>query len=78
MFGISGSEFAVILIIALAVVGPEQLPDVLRAVGRAYRAVQRFWRKWHNAVDDVLYDADKLADRAEKLLTEEKKDGRDD
>ncbi len=77
MFGISGSEFIVVLIVALIVVGPKQLPDVLRVCGRGYRGLRRFWRKWQNVVDDALYDADKLADRAERLLIE-KKDGKNE
>jgi len=35
MFGIGGMELVVILIVALLVLGPKQLPKVARAVGKA-------------------------------------------
>ena len=34
MFGIAGSEWFVILIVALVVVGPKDLPRVMRMVGQ--------------------------------------------
>ena len=74
MFGISSAEFAVILVIALLVVGPKQLPEVLRTFGRVYRKLNRFVRKASQVVDDIMYDADKIAEKTEKALMGEKKD----
>ncbi len=37
MFGIGFTEILVILVVALLVIGPKRLPDVARALGRAYR-----------------------------------------
>ena len=71
MFGISSAEFAVIVLIAVLVVGPKQLPQVLRAAGRVYRKLNRFLRKMSQVIDDTMYDADKIADK----LTEKKDDG---
>lgn len=71
MFGISLAEFAVIVLIAVLVVGPKQLPQVLRTAGRAYRKLNRFIRKVSQVIDDTMYDADKIADK----LTNEKDDG---
>lgn len=71
MFGISSAEFAVIVLIAVLVVGPKQLPQVLRTAGRAYRKLNRFIRKVSQVIDDTMYDADKIADK----LTNEKDDG---
>lgn len=68
MFGISSAEFAVILIMALLIVGPKQMPDVLRVVGRAYRRLNQFIRKSSQVIDDIMYDSDKIADKAEKAL----------
>ena len=62
MFGISSAEFAVILVIALLVVGPKQLPEVLRTFGRVYRKLNHFVRKASQVVDDIMYDADKIAE----------------
>ena len=71
MFGISSAEFAVIVLIAVLVVGPKQLPQVLRTAGRAYRKLNRFLRKMSQVIDDAMYDADKIADK----LTNGKDDG---
>ncbi len=37
MFGIGFQEILVILVVALIVIGPRKLPEVARALGRAYR-----------------------------------------
>ncbi len=71
MFGISSAEFGVILVIALLVVGPKQLPEVLRTFGRFYRKLNHFLKKTSQVVDDVLYDADKIAEKAEKALMQD-------
>ncbi len=71
MFGISSAEFAVIVLIAVLVVGPKQLPQVLRTAGRAYRRLNRFIRKVSQVIDDTMYDADRIADK----LTNGKDDG---
>ncbi len=71
MFGISGTEFIVILVVALLVVGPKQLPDVMRFCGRVYRQLNRAWRRYREIVDDALYDADRLAEKAERALNQE-------
>lgn len=68
MFGISGAEFAVIVVIAMLAVGPKQMPQVLRASGRAYRKLNRFIKKTSQVIDDIMYDADKIADKAERAL----------
>ncbi|MGN0904717.1 MAG: twin-arginine translocase TatA/TatE family subunit [Alphaproteobacteria bacterium] len=68
MFGISGTEFIVIFVVALLVVGPKQLPDVMRFCGRVYRHLNRAWRRYRDIVDDALYDADRLAEKAERAL----------
>ena len=69
MFGISSAEFAVILIIALLIVGPKQMPEVLRAFGRGYRNLNLFIKKTSQVIDDIMYDSEKIADKAEKALS---------
>ena len=71
MFGISSAEFAVILVIALLIVGPKQMPEVLRTVGRVYKKLNQFIKKSTQVIDDIMYDADKIADKAEKALLSE-------
>lgn len=69
MFGISPAEFAVIAVILLIAVGPKQLPDVLRTLGRAYKKLNLFIRNASQLIDDTLYDSERLAAKAEKYLT---------
>ena len=71
MFGIRSAEFAVILVIALLIVGPKQMPEVLRTAGRVYKKLNQFVRKSSQVIDDIMYDADKIADKAEKALLSE-------
>ena len=68
MFGISSTEFAVVLVVALLVVGPKQMPAVLRTFGRAYRKLNQFIKKSSQLIDDIMYDADKIADKAERAM----------
>lgn len=68
MFGISSAEFAVIFVIALLIVGPKQMPEVLRTAGRAYRKLNRFIKNSSQVIDDIMYDSDKIADKAEKTM----------
>lgn len=76
MFGISGIEFLVIFVIALLAVGPKQLPDIMRFFGKLYRQGRVFFRKYRDFVDDALFDAERLAEKAEKMIAdEEKKNG---
>lgn len=42
MFGITFSELMVILVVALVVVGPEQLPKVARTLGMLWARAQRY------------------------------------
>ncbi len=42
MFGITFSELMVILVVALVVVGPEQLPKVARTMGMLWGRAQRY------------------------------------
>lgn len=41
MFGIGFTELLLILIVALIVLGPEKLPDLAKALGRAYSEFKR-------------------------------------
>lgn len=70
MFGISAAEFLTIVVVAILVAGPQQLPQILRTAGKAYRKLNRFIRKTSQLIDDTLYDADRIADK----LTDKKDD----
>lgn len=56
MFGMSMAEIAVILILALVVLGPEKLPDLARTLGKSLREV----RKAGNQIRDALMFEDEL------------------
>lgn len=46
MFGIGTSELILILVLALLIIGPKELPKIGREVGKAFRSFQR-------AADDI-------------------------
>ena len=47
LFGISGTELMVILVIALVLVGPDKLPDYARKVGRFIHSMRVERTKQH-------------------------------
>ena len=53
MFGIGGPELIVIFIVALLAVGPQRLPEIARALGKAYREFER-------SLDDVRQNLEEL------------------
>jgi sec-independent protein translocase protein TatB len=56
MFGLSFSELLVILVVAVLVVGPKDLPRVVRAVGRFMRGVSALGQEIRRQVDEVIGD----------------------
>jgi sec-independent protein translocase protein TatB len=61
MFDIAWSEMVVIAIVALVVVGPRDLPPLMRQLGRAIRAFKRmaadFQGQFNDAVKDTEFDS---------------------
>jgi len=53
MFGIGGPELIVILVVALIALGPQRLPEIARALGKAYREFER-------SLDDVRQNLEEL------------------
>lgn len=51
MFGISMTEIGVVLVVALIILGPRQLVDVAKLLGKLYREVQKLSWDIRNAVD---------------------------
>lgn len=54
------SEIIVILLIALLVIKPEQLPEVAFSLGRFAQTVRRLFAKMKNEVESFIDPADKL------------------
>jgi Tat protein translocase TatB subunit len=53
MFGIGFTEIVVILVIALIVLGPEKLPELAKALGRAMREFRTATDEIKRSVSDI-------------------------
>lgn len=51
---ISISELLVVLLIALLVIKPEQLPEVARSLGKMFRSVRQLFAKCKNEMNSFL------------------------
>ena len=58
MFDIGWSELAVIAVVALVVIGPKDLPRVLRTVGQWVAKARAVARDFQNSVDEMAREAD--------------------
>tara|TARA_B100000614_G_C14233949_1_gene363627 strand:- start:125 stop:304 length:180 start_codon:yes stop_codon:yes gene_type:complete len=52
MFGIGFLELALILIVALVVIGPQQLPEAARGLGKAVRQLKRGYNDLKKSLED--------------------------
>jgi len=66
MFDIGWDEMALIAAISLIVIGPKDLPVVLRQVGRWTRKARDVAGEFHRGVDEMLRDSD-LADLKQQV-----------
>ncbi|WP_374449265.1 Sec-independent protein translocase protein TatB [Stella sp.] len=58
MFDIGWSELAVIAVVALVVIGPKDLPKVLRTVGQWVARARAVARDFQTSVDEMAREAD--------------------
>ena len=58
MMGISWMELMVIVMIALIVIGPKDLPAALRTLGQILRAVRRMAREFQIQVDQFVRESE--------------------
>jgi sec-independent protein translocase protein TatB len=58
MLDIGWSEIAVIVVVALIVIGPKDLPKVLKTVGIWVRKARMLTRDFQNSVDEMIREAD--------------------
>ena len=77
MFDIGWSEMAVIALLTLLVIGPKELPRVLRTVGQWVRKAQSLAREFQRGLDDMareadLEDAKKLVDAGRSIANPKK------
>ncbi len=69
MFDIAWSELLIIGIVALVVIGPKELPGVLRSIGQMMSKVRRMASEFQGQFNEAMREAelDDLRKQAEKL-----------
>jgi sec-independent protein translocase protein TatB len=55
MFGISGFELVIVLLLALILLGPERLPDAAKTFGKAMRQVRQATDDLKGKIEDEIY-----------------------
>jgi sec-independent protein translocase protein TatB len=68
MFDIGGGELLVIGIVALVVIGPKELPGLLRTAGNAMNKVRRMAAEFRGQFDEAMREAE--IDQAKKAFTD--------
>ena len=58
MFGIGGLELLVVGVIALLVVGPKELPGLMRVVGRFVGKLRAYARHFTQGIDNIVREAE--------------------
>ena len=66
MFDLGWSELAVIALVALIVVGPKELPQILRTAAHWLRKARSLAREFQSSVDDMVREAE--LDEAKKTM----------
>ena len=65
MFGISMAEVALIFIIMIIFIRPNDLPKFLRSAGRAYGKARKIYREIIGVKDQVIKEINSIADMAD-------------
>lgn len=58
MFGIGWPEFLLIVVVTVIVIGPDELPNVLRQAGKFVHKLRSMSRVLQDAVDDAVREAE--------------------
>jgi Tat protein translocase TatB subunit len=72
MFGIGTGEILIILVIALLVLGPKELPKVARTIGKAMRELQRTKDEIRQSIDTEFEDSGEDSKPTEQRVEESK------
>ena len=77
MLSVGSSELIVILVIALVVVGPKRLPEVLRGFAKVYKsfmdAINEAKKEIEEDIDEVNIKKD-MEEKWKEILNEDKKE----
>jgi sec-independent protein translocase protein TatB len=72
MFNVSGGEVIIILVLALVVLGPEKLPEVLRKAGKVYGDLRRmttgFQEEFEETFKEPLREFRETANQARDMV----------
>ncbi len=58
MFDIAWSELGIIAVVALVVIGPKDLPKVLRSVGQWVAKARSMAREFQSGIDDMVRESE--------------------
>jgi sec-independent protein translocase protein TatB len=58
MFDVGWDEMALVAVVALIVIGPKDLPDVLRQIGRWTRKAREMAGEFQRGVDDMVRESE--------------------
>ena len=76
MFGIDSGELLIIAVVALVVIGPKDLPRVMRAIGNFVGRARGMARHFRSGVDNMIRESE-LADMEKKWKAENERIMRD-
>lgn len=69
MFGVDSSEFLIVAVVALVVIGPKDLPRVMRVVGQWVGRARGMARHFRSGIDTMIREAE--LEEMEKTWREE-------
>ena len=58
MFDLAWAEMAMVAAVAVIIIGPKELPRVLRIVGQSVRRLRRMASEFQNSVDEMVRDSE--------------------
>lgn len=58
MFGLSFAETAIIVLVAIVVIGPRELPKVIRAIARTVKQIREIGGEFRKNFDDLAEEAE--------------------
>ncbi len=58
MFDIGWSEMAVVVVIALLILGPKQLPEALKTITQVTRKARRYAQDFRSGIDNIVREAE--------------------